>query len=110
MEELKNTMKEEPKIYFDDQFADSLTKEQRAFLARHLEFLLDRAYSELLHYKISPTRANMIDFMEYASIAIEIDCLLCGVIHEKYIEVRNAYDKILESARKERLEEIRASR
>ena len=110
MEELKNTMKEEPKIYFDDQFADSLTKEQRAFLTRHLDFLLDRAYSELLRYKWLQTKESMIAFMEYASIAIEIDCLLCGGIHEKYIEVRNAYDKILESARNEELEKIRASR
>ena len=101
---------EEPKIYFDEQFADSLTKEQQAFLARHMDYLFTRAYMELLRYKASHTKANMIDFMEYASIALEIDCLLNREIHEYYPEVRNAYDKILEDARNEALEEIRAGR
>ena len=101
MEELKNTMKEAPTMYCYEQFADSLTEDQRAFLEKHLDDMLDYASRELETYEFLKTKTSLIDFMDYTFRAFEIGCLLTVEANEKYIKVYNGYAKILGEARRE---------
>lgn len=94
-------MKEETKIFYYEQFADSLTEEQRELLTNHYNDMLEYAAQELAQYEYLKEKPNLIEFMNLAGRAFELRCLLDVEENEMFIKVFMGYERILREATKE---------
>ena len=95
MEELKNTMQEETKIFYYEQFADSLTEEQRELLTIHYNDMLEYAAEELAQYEYLKEKRSLIQFLDYMFRAFELNVLLGAEENGLFIKIWNGYRKIL---------------
>lgn len=88
-------------MYCNEQFAQSLTEEQRQFLKESYENMLDGAYSELLKYESLKTKSSLVEFMDLAGRAFQMRCLLDVEENETFITVYMGYEKMLRELEKE---------
>lgn len=82
-------------MYCNEQFAQSLTDEQRQFLNESYENMLDGAYSTLLKYESLKTKSSLVEFMDLAGRAFQMRCLLDVEENEMFINVFMGYEKML---------------
>ena len=101
MEELKNTMQEETTIFYYEQFADSLTEEQRELLTKHYNDMLEYAAEELAQYEFLKTKSSLVEFMDLAGRAFEMRLLLDVEENEMFINVFLGYERMLRELEKE---------
>ena len=88
-------------MYCNEQFAQSLTDEQRQFLNESYENMLDGAYSALEKYESLKTKSSLVEFMDLAGRAFQMRCLLDVEENEMFINVFLGYEKMLRELEKE---------
>ena len=88
-------------MYYNEQFAQSLTEEQREFLNESYNNMLDGAYSALLKYETLKTQSSLVEFMDLAGRAFQMRCLLDNEENELFINVFLGYERMLRELEKE---------
>ena len=88
-------------MYCNEQFAQSLTEEQRNFLNESYNNMLDGAYSALQKYETLKTKSSLIEFMDLAGRAFQMRCLLDVEENEMFINVFLGYERMLRELEKE---------
>lgn len=88
-------------MYCNEQFAQSLTDEQRQFLTESYENMLDGAFDALLKYEFLKTKSSLVEFMDLAGRAFQMRCLLDVEENEMFINVFLGYEKMLRELEKE---------
>lgn len=88
-------------MYCNEQFAKSLTDEQKTFLNESYNNMLDGAYSALLKYESLKTKSSLVEFMDLAGRAFQYSCLLDDEENELFRTVYLGYDRMLRELEKE---------
>lgn len=88
-------------MYCNEQFAQSLTEEQKTFLNESYNNMLDGAYSALLKYESLKTKSSLVEFMDLAGRAFQTRCLLDVEENEMFINVFLGYERMLRELEKE---------